>query len=193
MTLPILILDDHTLTPRHGYVFRRSWLQPYESMVGMLWEFAHMNRLPGHLVMSQLGAHLLDPYQGIALADVDVEGVARLLEIPRRHVRESLGRATNDTTPTFRFCPSCMSSAYHSRLFQLKRHARCPIHGDALCEVCRRCGRPSDMRLDAQLLDAPYRCKYCRSCYSPLGYAPPTVCRRLEPKARAAVMRAAID
>jgi hypothetical protein len=53
VTLPILTLDEHALDPRLEYVFQRTWLQPYESLVGMLWKFAHMNRLPGHLVLSQ--------------------------------------------------------------------------------------------------------------------------------------------
>jgi hypothetical protein len=67
VTLPILTLDELTLAPRHGYVFQRAWLQPYESVVGMLWKFAHMNRLPGHLVMSQLCDHSIDPYQAAHL------------------------------------------------------------------------------------------------------------------------------
>lgn len=67
MTLPILTLDELTLAPRHGYVFQRAWLQPYESAVGMLWKFAHMHRLPGHLVMSQLCDHSIDPYQAAHL------------------------------------------------------------------------------------------------------------------------------
>ncbi|WP_218510741.1 hypothetical protein [Variovorax sp. dw_308] len=192
VTLPILTLDEHALDPRLGYVFQRTWLQPYESLVGMLWKFAHMNRLPGHLVMSQLCSHPIDPYEGAVPASIDVARVARMLGISRRIVREGICHATNDTSPFLRFCPSCISAAYHSRLFQLERHARCPIHGDALRDVCRRCGRSSAFRLDSQLLDAPFRCKHCRRCYSSLGYAPPTVYRCLAPKARAAVTRAAI-
>ena len=37
MTLLILTLEEHALDPRLGYVFQRSWLQPYESLVSMLW------------------------------------------------------------------------------------------------------------------------------------------------------------
>jgi hypothetical protein len=192
MTLPILTLDEHVLSPRLGFVFQRSWLQPYESVVGMLWKFAHMNRLPGHLVASQLCGHPIDPYEGVAPADIDVKRVARLLGISRRNVGESLCRAAKDASQLLRFCPSCVSAAYHSRLFQLQRHARCPIHGEALRDVCRRCGWRSAYRLDAELLDAPFRCKHCRSWYSPLGYAPPAFDRCLAPKARAAVTRAAI-
>ena len=192
MTLPILTLDEHVLGPRLEYVFQRKWLQPYESMVGMLWKFAHMNRLPGLLVASQLSGQLIDPYEGIVPADIDVKRVARLLGIPRHIVGESLCHAENDTSKFLRFCPCCVSSAYHSRLFQLERLARCPIHGEALRDVCRHCGRQAPYKLDAVLLDAPFRCKYCRSWYSPLGYAPQAFDRCLAPKARAAVTRAAI-
>ena len=139
-----------------------------------------------------LCGHPIDPYEGTVPADVDIARVARLLGITRRNVREGISRPTNDTCPFLRFCPSCISAAYHSRIFQLERHVRCPIHGDALRDVCRRCGRRSAYKLDAQLLDAPSRCKHCRSCYSALGYAPPTGYRKLGQKARAAVTRAAI-
>lgn len=192
MTLPILALDEHMVSPRLGYVFQRNWLQPYESVVGILWKFAHMNRLPGHLVVPQLCGHPVDPYEGFAPAHIDVTRVARLLGIARRIVRESICNTSNDASPFLRFCPCCVSAAYHSRLFQLERHARCPVHGEALRDVCRHCGRQSAYRLDAELLDAPFRCKHCRSCYSSRGYAPAAFDRPLAAKARAAVTRAAI-
>ena len=47
MSLPILMLDQNALSPRYGYVFHRCWLQPYESVVSMLWKFIRMNRVPG--------------------------------------------------------------------------------------------------------------------------------------------------
>jgi hypothetical protein len=40
MSLPILTLEQNALSPRFGYVFHRRWLQPYESVVGILWKFA---------------------------------------------------------------------------------------------------------------------------------------------------------
>jgi hypothetical protein len=151
-----------------------------------------MNRLPGHLVVPQLCGHPVDPYEGVAPCDIDVARIARLLVISRRNVRESLCNAASDASQCLRFCPCCVSAAYHSRLFQLERHARCPIHGEVLRDVCRHCGQQSAYRLDAILLDAPFRCKHCRSCYSSRGYAPAAFDRRLAPKARAAVTRAAI-
>ena len=35
-SLPILTFDERVLNPRLGYVFDRRWLDPYESIVGML-------------------------------------------------------------------------------------------------------------------------------------------------------------
>ena len=63
MALPILTFDERALSPRFGYVFRRRWLQPYESVVSMLWKFARMNGLPGHAVDAQLSPQGVNPYE----------------------------------------------------------------------------------------------------------------------------------
>jgi hypothetical protein len=57
--------DELVLGPRFGYVFQRRWLDPYESIIGMLWKFARLNRLPGHAVVMQLCRQPIDPYDGI--------------------------------------------------------------------------------------------------------------------------------
>ena len=38
--LPILTFDKAALRPSLGYVFDARWLDPYESLVSMLWKFA---------------------------------------------------------------------------------------------------------------------------------------------------------
>lgn len=56
--------------------------------------------------------------------------------------------------------------------------------------VLLQASRRSQNCLQARRTDAGCsRCKPCRSRYSSLGYAPPTVCGRLVPKAHAAVTR----
>jgi len=45
-SLPILTLDERVLSPRFGYVFYAGWLEPYESILGMLWKFVRANRFP---------------------------------------------------------------------------------------------------------------------------------------------------
>ena len=82
---------------------------------------------------------------------------------------------------------------FHARVQQLRRHARCPIHCEPLQVICRRCDRPSAYRLDAQLLDAPFKCRHCRAPYSP-GGAPRSPARwALAKPERAAIARASLS
>lgn len=192
-TLPILTFDERVLSPRFGYVFQRTWLDPYESIVGMLWKFARMNRLAGHAVVSQLSRHPIDPYEGIepTTRDVDARRVARLLGVAQRTVRTALYTPASDSSPHFRYCVRCLARGYHGVVQQLERNRKCSVHGHRLEEVCRHCGRTSEYRLDAQLLDAPFRCRHCRSLYAS---AAPNLTQRapLGLKARVALTRAVL-
>ena len=192
MELPILIFDERVLSPRFGYVFQRRWLQPYESVVGMLWKFARMNGLPGHSLVPHLCRRPVDPYEGIDPADVDVRLLAQLLAIAQKSVRAGIGRASADASPHLRYCPRCIDVGFHGRPHQQLRHARCPIHGWPLQTRCCRCGRESVYRLDAQMLDAPFRCRHCRRHYTPSGSAPAMRHFALPTKERAAITRAAL-
>ena len=64
-TLPILVFDERRLTPSFGYVFKPQWLDPHESIVSILWKFATMNGLSGHMVATQVAKTTIDPYDGI--------------------------------------------------------------------------------------------------------------------------------
>ena len=193
MSLPILTLDEHLLSPSFGYVFHRHWLAPFESIVGMLWKFAHMNRLPGHTVVTRLCRDPIDPYEGIALAEIDVVLVARLLGVTQRRVRAGIGRVSAGTSKSVRFCPRCLTLAYHAVLHQLERFGRCPIHGIPLQAACHGCTRTSQYRLDAQLLDAPFRCRHCRRYYTSSGTAPCFRHAALSLKNRMAITRAVLS
>lgn len=192
MSLPILTFDERVLSPRFGYVFQRRWLDPYESIIGMLWKFARLNRLPGQAVVMQLCRDPVDPYAGIDPGDVDVRSVARLLGVTQRSVRIGLPRRASVAIACLRFCPRCMSRGYHGAFHQLERHGRCPVHGNPIDAACRRCGRTSAYRLDAQLLDAPFRCRHCRGHYTASGAAPLMQRPALEAKDRVAITRAVI-
>lgn len=192
MSLPILTFDERVLSPRFGYVFHRRWLAPYESIVGMLWKFARMNRLAGHAVVMHLCRDPVDPYEGIAPADVDVPLVARLLGITQKSVRAGIGRACTDASRCLRCCPRCLTLGYHGMLHQLEGHGRCPIHRGPLQTACRHCARTSNYRLDAQLLDAPFRCRHCRRYYTSSGIAPFLHRPGLAPKDRVAMTRAVL-
>ena len=192
MSLPILTLDERVLSPRFGYVFHRRWLAPYESIVGMLWKFARLNRLPGHAVARQLCRDSIDPYEGIEPADIDVPLVARLLGITQRSVRAGIGKTHTDVSPCLRCCPRCLTLGYHGVLHQLQRHAHCPTHRSPLQTACGHCGRTSHYRLDAQLLDAPFRCRHCRRYVTSRGIGPFLQRPALALKDRVALTRAVL-
>ena len=90
MALPILMFDQDALSPRFGYVFHRRWVQPYESVVGILWKFARMNLLSGATLVTHLRAEPLDPYEGVGPAEVDLKAVARMLGVTQRSVRAGM-------------------------------------------------------------------------------------------------------
>ena len=166
--LPILTFENATLGPSLGYVFDTRWLDPYESLVSMLWKFAWVNGLAGHLVVAHVAKRSIDPYEGIAATadDVDVRRVARTLGVASETVRAACRRGC----PVLQFCTRCMSRGYHGMVHQLGPEARCPAHGCAMESTCRGCGASSAWHLDARLLDAPFRCAYCRRRYGAANF-----------------------
>ena len=191
MALPILIVDQQALNPRLGYVFHRRWLQPYESVVSMLWKFARMNLLSGFALVKQVSPDNVDPYDGVASRDVDVRAMARMLDVTQRSVRIGMKDLSLDRHRYLRCCPSCMVLGYHSVVHQREHLNRCPIHGVQLLVACRHCGQPSAYWLDAQLLDAPFRCRHCRHYYTASLYPPSLPWKALSSEGRIAVTRAA--
>lgn len=191
--LPIVVLDERALRPRFGYVFNVRWLGPHESIVSMLWTFARMNMLTGHAVVTRLRRDDIDPYAGIepTPADVDVARVAQLLDIAPEAVRLGLRRPGPGVNRHFRFCRRCLARGYHSAIHQLEHHLQCPAHGRWLETACPHCGQHSDYRLDAQLLDAPFRCRHCRRYYARGAADHPDERRGFTLKHRLALTRAA--
>ena len=116
--------------------------------------------------------------------------VARLLRATRRSVREGIDAEALDASQFLRYCPRCMSLGYHGVVHQRERHEQCPIHRLPLLAVCRHCGEASAYRLDAQLLEAPFRCRHCRHNYG--SNSPPLRCTGLSRERRVAVTRAVI-
>jgi len=166
--LPILIFDKAALGPSRGYVFDARWLDPYESLVSMLWKFAWVNGLAGHVVISHVARRAVDPYEGIAATadDIDVRRVARALGVTSKTVQAACRRGY----PVLRFCTRCMSRGYHGVVHQFGPQARCPVHRCALASTCRGCGASSAWHLDARLLDAPFRCAHCRRRYGAAAF-----------------------
>jgi hypothetical protein len=194
VSLPILTMDERLLSPRFGYVFQRRWLDPYESILGMLWKFARMNRMAGNALAAQLSAEPIDPYTGVrpTPTEIDVRRVARLLGLTQCSVRSALPWPGAATSPYIRYCPRCLVRGYHGVVHQVERHSQCLLHGLPLQVRCRHCDRTSDYRLDAQLLDSPFRCRHCRGHYAS---GPPRFLNRspLKHQARVALTRAWVD
>jgi hypothetical protein len=186
---PIMLVDTHALTPALGYVFNQAWLDPQESCVSILWKFARMNLIAGHLIAGQLSRTVVDPYEGLnpSSSEVDIRRVHQMLGLPSKLIRnallpEALG------CPYFRYCPRCMRRGYHSVVHQIALVTHCPIHGNTLQTACTYCGTVMPYRLNAILLDAPFRCGYCRRYY---GTCQPHFLERtpLSLKARVAITR----
>jgi hypothetical protein len=166
MPFPILTFNEALLSPSFGYVFDRRWLDPYESLVSMLWKFTWMNRLAGQVVVEHVARGTVDPYEGVAAttANIDILHVARTLGVTTKSVRQTLQRSGSQGSwcPLLRICPPCMSRGYHGVVHQVASELHCPVHRCPLLTSCRGCGASSAYHIDARLLGAPFRCSHCR-------------------------------
>jgi len=190
---PILSLDEEMLAPALGYVFDPSWIWPRESIVSILWKFVLANRLPGHLVANQVNAKV-DPYEGVppSFAFVDIRRLSSTLGVSVRLLRRSLlaGSEHRQCCANFRYCRSCSSLGYHSVLFQRPSESICPVHKLPLETECRRCGHETPYVINACILEAPYRCDFCRARYGgPFSISNPKPLRR---EVRIAIIRRSI-
>lgn len=172
-SLPILTYDERQLSPAYGYVFNPKWIDPYESIVSILWKFARMNALAGHVLAAQAAKDTVDPYEGVEATReaVDVRRLRAALGLPLKLLRSALIpdwlRAT--ASPYFRYCPRCLARGYHPGVHQLEILQLCPLHGCWLEVACRHCGHLAPYRLQACLLDAPFRCANCHASYASSG------------------------
>jgi hypothetical protein len=181
--LPILMFDERRLTPSFGYVFNPKWVEPHESIVSILWKFARMNRLAGHVVAGQVATITIDPYEGIEPRrdTVDIRRLRQTLGLRLKTLRASLipRSLQRSSSRYFRYCPKCLKRGYHGVLHQLEPLQQCPIHGSWLETECANCHQPSPYLLNARLLDAPFRCASCRQYYA--TYPPRIDSRRAIP------------
>src|ERR1035437_1918783 len=192
MALPILMFDERKLTPSFGYLFNPKWLDPEESIVSILWKLARMNSLSGLSIAAQIAKTTIDPYDGVAArrSEVDIRRLRTALGLKLKQVRSSIIPDTlrNVSSPYFRFCKKCLHRGYHSVVHQLETVQHCPIHGGWLEVLCTHCSEPTPYRLNAHLLDAPYRCGNCRMLYC--AHAPYFVKKKaLTLKQRSAIIR----
>lgn len=175
---PILTLDESRLTPAMGYVFKRKWIAPHESLVSILWKFERANGISGHVVARLLGADI-DPYEGVVpqLGLVDVVRLRDNLAVPLKTLREALVQPNHRRrySNVFRYCHACLlEGGYHSVLHQMECVIACPAHRRPLQDDCRRCGYVAPFRLNIRLLESPYRCANCRAGYGGERWSPDT-------------------
>lgn len=176
MTLPIMLFDEAKLKPAFGYVFEQTWVYPYESIVSLLWKFAKQNHLPGHLTAAQAAKNITDPYEGVEAykKKVNITGLARILNLPSKTIRDSLlpEQLQRSSSPWLRYCKLCLRGGYHSVVHQLNRVGKCPFHEIEVSDICHECGERTPYRLNARLLNTPYRCANCRAQYPSLIPSP---------------------
>jgi TniQ len=176
LSFPILTLDESKLAPALGYLFNSKWLDPYESLISILWKFEKANALPG-IVVARLIRPDIDPDDGFApqLGEVDVGRLHDVLGLPTKALRAALLERTERRrrySDVFRHCRHCIARGYHSVLHQIESVTHCPAHRCGLESMCRRCGRQAPYYVGVQLLEAPYRCPYCRERSGGQGWRP---------------------
>jgi predicted RNA-binding Zn-ribbon protein involved in translation (DUF1610 family) len=195
LRFPILTLEERSLTPALGYVFNRKWLEPYESIVSILWKFKTANALPGYALARLMGPRV-DPYEGVVpkVEAIDFERLRSTLGLPAKVVRAALLPALQHRprSESLRYCRRCIAGGYHSALYQIERIAVCPAHSMPLESACRKCGYEAPYLLNVRLLETPYRCANCGARYASKKWSPD----RLQPMSwedRRAITRAYIE
>ena len=167
---PIMTFDEGILSPSMGYAFDRRLLNPYESLISLLWKFSWVNRLPAPLVVRHVAKGTIDPYEGIAatLDEINVRRVAQSLGVSLKTLRSTMPARSGRRgfCSDIRYCAKCMAVGYHSVVHQFGSYTRCPVHGCWLESACHYCGATNAYRIDANVLDARFRCAQCRSPYS---------------------------
>ena len=114
--LPILTFDPGSLTPSLGYLFDKRWIDPFESVVSILWKFTRVNGIAGYALAGRLCAKdAIDPYAGLApFADtVDLRWLHHEFRIPRRIVHEALLSSSRQRAlhPHLQFCARCLTTS----------------------------------------------------------------------------------
>jgi hypothetical protein len=124
----------------------------------------------------QLAAHAhplspdIDPSGGMAPVrnDIDLARLSRIVRLPQNVLRVSLLDAAfpGQYHPAFQYCRLCTAHGYHSVLHQLEDEHRCPAHQHPLETHCPHCRGETPYIVNASVIEAPFRCVWCRSHFS---------------------------
>lgn len=167
--LPILTFDEWQLRLALDGVFNVTWLMPGEPLLSILWKFACANALPGHVLL-HLVCPVVDPSEGVVPVRkaINVKDLCRLIRLPRNVLLVSLHDAQRHGRyhTNFRYCRQCAAHSYHSVLHQLEEEDRCPAHQQSLETRCPHWRRETPYIVSASIIEAPFRCVWCRSHFS---------------------------
>jgi hypothetical protein len=197
MVLPILPLVPGVLRPHYGYVFDQSWIDPYESVLGILWKYAKMNSIAAPQLIQQIcfDDSPIDPYLSTGLGDDEFDwiGFAQAVGLPKKTVHAGIAKSKFGRTKSLmlRWCTKCMRRGYHSVLHQYEEVQWCPIHGVQMLSICSACGQASAYRLSAMVLNSAFKCS---NCGRPFAEGSTSFLKRpsLDQAARTALTRCAI-
>jgi hypothetical protein len=124
------------------------------------------------------------------MGTVDIHRLRDTLRVPLKTLRVSLLLPSQRRrySGLFHHCRNCMARGYHSVLHQMDGVSACPAHRRPLETACRRCGYEAPYLASVQLLEAPYRCAYCRASYGGQGWSPGNP-KSMQPEHRKAMTR----
>ncbi|MFK3741379.1 hypothetical protein [Massilia sp. TN1-12] len=169
-----IILDTYMPQPQQ-WCWRRDWHVKWESAWTLFWKFAYLNQMAtsdlARLVISrQCGkrsAILAKPQVDLRDGAVfDIAVLASLLRVDQGTVREAFlfniaPGSVLDSSDCLRWCVTCMSSGFHSPLFQLRHTRSCPLHGQMLVDRCLNCRGTIPYKLTKTFSKQPFTCPHC--------------------------------
>ncbi|MGF6383341.1 hypothetical protein OKW33_006361 [Paraburkholderia atlantica] len=170
LRFPILTFEQWQCGRPTDGGFKIDWLMPGESLVSILWKFACANAMPGDVLLRAMCPDV-DPREGVVpLRNAfDLNQLRLLLRLPRNLLRTSLLEMMprEQYYAAFRYCRQCAAHGYHSVLHQLSDEDYCAAHPQRLRTLCPQCRRESPFIINSSVIEAPFRCVWCRShfCY----------------------------
>jgi hypothetical protein len=153
-----LTLDERARLPALGYIFKAEWVDPFESLISILWKFKKANSLPGHVVARLMGPET-HPYEGV-VAYANAANVQRLretLKLSSKTLYAAMAPSSSGSRccQSFRDCVACVGRGYHSLLHQSPGLSVCPAHRTPILAARRRCRYEAPFIVRAELLETP--------------------------------------
>lgn len=145
-------------------------VRPYESLWSIGHRFLHLNQItPKEFANEYFKDHKFRPISaiyGLSEANFNYQKFSKDLNIDKVALTKStlnmLDNSFGNHSHYFlKYCPVCMTQAYHSAFFQLIWVKTCPIHGVKLEERCPICSAFIDIKFDQCAIRNPFACHQC--------------------------------